>query len=261
MNKSALAALCCLLFASCVPVRDLTYLQKKDADQPQAMVNPVVSKPYRLQTNDIVSVTIKSIDPKFVQIFSNIESSQQVNQSDQSLYFNGYTVDDHGNIRIPILGEVSVLGLTFEEARAKIEKMLLEEYFKAEAAIFVTVKLAGFHYTVNGEVASPGSKILLQEKVNIMEALATAGDITITGDRKSVSVIRQYPQGAEIHTIDLTDIRAMQSPYYYLQPNDYIYVKPLPQKSWGTGTTGFQSLTTVISILTLATTMTLLLTR
>ncbi len=253
--------LAALFFTSCVPVKNLTYLQKKDADAALQAVNPVSSKPYRLQANDIISINIKALDQKLVDIFSNANSSQQSTPGADALYFSGYTVDDHGNIRIPVLGELNVLGFTIEEVRIKIEEKLLEEYFTKEANIFVTVKLAGFRYTINGEVGQPGSKILMQEKVNILEAVANAGDILMTGDRKSVAVIRQFPQGTEIHTIDLTDINAMQSPYYYLQPNDYIYVKPLPQKSWGTGTTGLQSLTTIISILTLITTTVLIITR
>lgn len=264
MNRFALTIvlLTALFFVSCVPTKDLTYLQKKDGDESVASaVNPVASKPYRLQTNDIINITIKAIDPKLVEMFSSMNSNMQANQTDESLYFNGYTVNDHGNIRIPVLGEINVLGFTLDETRLKIEEKLLSDYFKKEASIFVNVKLAGFRYTINGEVNAPGSKILMQEKVNIMEAVANAGDITVTGDRKSVSVMRQFPHGAEIHNIDLTDVKAMQSPYYYLQPNDYVYVKPLPQKSWGTGTTGVQSFTTLISVLTLITTTILLFTR
>ncbi len=138
-------------------------------------------------------------------------------------------------------------------------KKLLEEYFKTEANIFVTVKLAGFRYTINGEVGSTGTKTIFQEHVNIMEAVANAGDITITGDRKSVTVIRQTPTGVLMNDLDLTDINVMKSPYYYLQPNDYVYVKPLKQKTWGTGKTGIESITTIITVLSLATTVFLLL--
>ena len=263
MNKNFLCFLLCfgLLVTSCVPTRDLIYLQKKDSSVEGQPINPVASKPYRLQTNDIINVTIRAIDPKLVEMFNASNTVGQQVQSEANLYFNGYTVDDHGNIRIPVLGAVNVLGFTLEEVRLKIEKQLLEEYFKEEASIFVNIKLAGFRYTINGEINSPGLKILMQEKVNIMEAIATAGDITVTGDRKNVAVIRQFPQGTEIHTIDLTDIKAMESPYYYLQPNDYIYIKPLPQKAWGTGVTGIQSFTTIISALTLVLTTILIITR
>jgi len=119
--------------------------------------------------------------------------------------------------------------------------------------------MAGFRYTINGEVQLPGTKTLYQEKVTILEAIANSGDITMTGNRKEVMVIRQLPQGVEMHTIDLTDSKALQSNYYNLQPNDYIYVKPLSQKSWGTGKTGLESLSFVLTVLSLLTTTFLLL--
>lgn len=237
----------------------MTYLQKKEGYEVNSPINPVVSKPYRLQTNDILSISIKSIDPKFTAIFNQTMNSEKVQPTEQGLYFEGFLIDDHGNIRMPILGEINVLGYTVDEARRKIEKELLDNYFTADANIYVNLKLSGIRFTVNGEVALPGTKTMFQDKVNIMEALANTGDILITGDKKSVMVIRQFPHGTEMQTIDLTDVNAMRSPYYYLQPNDYIYVKPLKQKSWGTGKTGIESLSTVISILTLATTTFLLL--
>jgi polysaccharide export outer membrane protein len=213
-----------------------------------------------LQVNDIISIDIKAIDPKLVTIFNSTESASGTTaKSESSLYFNGFTVDDHGNIRMPILGEINVIGFTIEEVRVKIEKKLLEEYFKSDANIFVTVKLAGFRYTINGEVGSTGTKTLFQQHVNIMEAIANAGDITTVGNRKAVTVIRQTPTGVQMNDLDLTDVNVMKSPYYYLQPNDYIYVKPLRQKTWGTGQTGIQSIGTIITLLSLATTVYLIL--
>lgn len=246
-----------ILFTSCVPTQDLVYLQKKGNSNENA-INLVSLKPYRLQINDILSITVKAMDSKLVDIF-NQDANLQTSISDQLLYLKGYSVDDHGNIRMPILGEINVLGSTVDEVRQKIELMLLKDHFKLEAGVYVNVKLSGFRYTVNGEVGNTGSKILYQDKVNILEAIANSGDINMTGDRKDVKVIRQFPQGAETFSIDLTDSKAMQSPCYYLQPNDYIYVKPLKQKSWGTGKTGIESLGTIITILSLATTTFLLL--
>ena len=248
------------LATSCIPKKDLVYLQdKKDATS--EVVTPSNQKPYRLQTNDILIITIKAIDPKLVEIFNTNASQLTTSVNEQNSYFTGYSVDDHGNILLPILGEVNVLGFTVEDVRIKIEKMLHEQYFKTEAGIFVVVKLAGFRYTINGEVGNTGTKVLYQDKVNIMEAIANSGDIEITGDRKDVKVIRRYPQGSETFSIDLTDSKAVNSPCFYLQPNDYIYVKPLKQKTWGTGKTGIESLSTIITLLSLATTTFLLLKR
>ncbi|PJJ10914.1 protein involved in gliding motility EpsA [Flavobacterium sp. 1] len=248
-----------VLFTSCIPVKDLVYLQKKDNSSNENAITMVESKPYRLQTHDVLSITIKASDPKLVTIFNPTASGSPSSQSESGLYFDGFTVDDHGNIRIPVLGEMNVMGFTLEEVRISIEKQLLAEYFKDDASIFVVVKLAGFRYTINGEVGSTGTKTLFQEKVNIMEAVANAGDISITGDRKSVTIIRQTPNGTEMKDLDLTNINVMNSPYYFLQPNDYIYVKPLKQKTWGTGSTGIQSLTTIITLLSLVSTTYLLL--
>ncbi|MGM8362822.1 polysaccharide biosynthesis/export family protein [Flavobacterium sp. ARAG 55.4] len=249
-----------VLFSSCISTKDLIYLQNKDETNTETTISAVVSKPYRLQTNDVLSITIKANDPKLVEIFSTTNEDES-GKSESALYFNGFTVDDHGNIRIPLLGEFNVTGYTLDEVRQRIEKQLLTEYFKKEANIFVIVKLAGFRYTINGEVGSTGTKTLFQEQVNIMEAIANSGDITLTGNRKEVTIIRKTPTGTEMHDIDLTDRNVIHSPYYYLQPNDYIYVKPLKQKSWGTGKTGIESLGTILTLISLGTTVLLLLKR
>jgi polysaccharide biosynthesis/export protein len=247
-----------ILFSSCVPSKDLIYLQNKNNSDTSSNINLVNIKPYRMQTNDVLSISIKTLDAKLSQIFSTTNTGIAQN-SEQGLYFDGFTIDDHGNIRIPVLGEMNVLGFTTDEIRLKIEEKLLKDYFNKESNLFVNVKLAGFRYTINGEVGTTGTKILYQEKVNLLEAIANSGDITTTGNRKDVQIIRQFPQGTEIHSIDLTDINATKSPYYYLQPNDYIYVKPLKQKTWGTGKTGIESLGTIITLLSLITTTFLLL--
>jgi polysaccharide export outer membrane protein len=246
------------LFTSCIATNDLIYLQKKNGDQVASPILTLASKPYRLQTNDVLSITIKANDPKLVTIFSPTNQGE-AGKSESGLYFDGFTVDDHGNIRIPVLGEINVNGFTVEEIRTKIENQLLTDYFNKEANIFVTVKLAGFKYTINGEIGSTGTKTLFQDHLNIMQAIANSGDITITGNRKAVTIIRQLPSGIEMHDIDLTDINVMQSPYYYLQPNDYIYIKPLKQKTWGTGKTGIESMGTILTLVSLSTTVFLLL--
>lgn len=257
-NSFYILLLISALFTSCIPIKDLVYLQDKNTSSDQSNIAAVESKPYRLQVHDVLSITIKATDPKLVSIFASDESANNT-KSESGLYFDGFTVDDHGNIRMPILGEINVIGFTLEEVRVKIEKQLLEEYYKREANIFVNVKLAGFRYTINGEVGSTGTKTLFKENVNIMEAVANSGDITTVGNRKAVMIIRQTPTGVQMNEIDLTDVNVMKSPYYNLQPNDYIYVKPLRQKTWGTGQTGIQSIGTIITLLSLATTVYLII--
>lgn len=248
----------CLLFVSCIPNKDLIYLQNKSGTETGTTISEVMQKPYRLQVNDVLSISIKANDPKLVSIF-NTTNGGETGKSDTALYFDGFTVDDHGNIRIPVLGEINAIGFTVEELRDTIEKQLLAEYFKKEANIFVTVKLAGFKYTITGEVGSVGTKFLFQDHVTIMEAIANSGDITLTGNRKAVTVIRKSPTGVAMHDIDLTDINVMKSPYFNLQPNDFIYVKPLKQKSWGTGKTGIESMSSIMTVISLITTTLLIL--
>ena len=154
------------------------------------------------------------------------------------------------------------IAITFlKEIRKDLENRLLESYFKEEANIFVTVKLAGIRYTINGEIGNPGSNIIYRDQATLMEAIGNSGEIPITGDKTDIVIIRQYPMGQKVHHIDLTTIDAMNSPYYFLQPNDLIIVNPLPQKSIGTGTTGIQSFTTIMTVITALATTILLFNR
>jgi polysaccharide export outer membrane protein len=218
-------------------------------------------KPYRVQINDIISIRVKSLDQDNVQILNPIGDDNLNADSAERAYFDGFTIDLHGNIRVPTLGYINVLGYTTEEIEKLLEKKLLEEQFKEAANIFVTVKLTGLRFTASGEIGSPGTKTLFQERVNIFQAIANVGEIPVTGDKKDVLIIRQYPQGQKIHHLDLTDVNVMQSPYYYIQPNDMIYVKPLKQKTLGTGATAMQTLGSIATVLSLVTTGILLFTR
>jgi len=251
---------------SCIPTKNLTYLQENTSGSDSLISIELQQRPYRVQINDVLSLRIKALDQKLVALFNPSSSTGQESESggnalDEGYYYDGFAVDSHGKIRVPTLGEVNVLGYTTDEIRNIIEQKLLEDYFTEEANIFVTVKLAGIKYTIAGEVASPGVKVELVEKLSLMDAIANSGDILITGDRKDVVIIRQYPGGQRVHHLDLTKMESMQSPYYNIQPNDLILVNPLPQKSLGTGTTGLSSFTTVLSIFSAITTTILLFTR
>lgn len=247
--------------SSCVSTKQLTYLQEDGVVEDSLIPIQKEQEPYRLHVNDLLSIRVKAIDQETVGIFNPINDANPNATGEERLYYDGFVVDRHGDIRVPNLGKVAVLGLTVEEVREQIEKRLLEDFFKAEANIFVTVKLAGIRYTINGEIGSPGSNIIYRDEVSIMEAIANSGDINVEGDRENVIIIRQYPLGQKVHHIDLTSIDAMNSPYYYVQPNDLILINPLPQKSLGTGTTGLQSFTTILSVFTALTTTILLFTR
>lgn len=247
---------------SCIPTKRLSYLQENENRIDSIIPIYKSQEPYRLQINDLLSIRIKAFDQDRVSMFNPIGDQANVNaNTEERLYFDGFVVDIHGNINIPTLGEVQVLGLTVEEIKAEIERLLLKDFLKEEANLFVTIKLAGIRYTINGEIGRSGSNIIYRDKVTIMEAIGNSGDIPITGDKKDVIIIRQYPLGQKVHHIDLTSIDAMKSPYFYIQPNDQIIINPLPQKSLGTGTTGLQSFTTIVAIISAFATTLLLFTR
>lgn len=243
--------------SSCISTEKLTYLQQHGPEIDSLIAVQRVQKPYRVQVNDLLSIRIKALDQELVGMFNPVDEGNPNATGEERLYYDGFRVDPHGNIRIPTIGEMNVLGYTTEEIRKKVEQKLLEDYFREEANIFVTVKLAGIRYTTIGEIGA-GSQIIYKDEVTIMEAIANAGDIEMTGDRTDVMILRQYPGGHKVHHIDLTDIEAVKSPYYYIQPNDLIMVKPLPQKSLGTGETGIGTFTTIVSVVSLISTLVLL---
>ena len=253
MKKTLLFLLFICLLSSCVPRKNLIYLQGKPVSLKE--IRETNDAPYKLQVHDIISINIKAENEDFVALFkkegsglngNNLQNNQGAN------FFSGYSIDRQGNIRLPYLGEINVLGYTTREVRMKVEEKV-KDYLEEDTDIFVTVRLNGIKYTVMGEVGSPGPKVIYQNQVSILDAITNSGDITLIGNRKNVEVLRTTPTGFEKYEIDLTNIEALNSNIFFIKPNDYINVKPLKQKSWGTGTTGLQTLTTVVSIFTLVT--------
>lgn len=249
MKKYFLLFLLFFILFSCVSGKDLIYLQGNPIQKKELKrINDI---PYKLQVDDLLNIDIISNEEKLVAIF-NKQNSRNQNYSIENGYLSDYSIDIYGNIRMPILGTINVLGYTTTEVRKKIEKKL-KKFIKNSEDIFVSVKLSGIRYTVIGEVSEPGLKVVFQNKVSIIDAIANSGDISIVGNRKKVEVIRNSISGTEKFLIDLTDINAFNSDVFYIKSNDIINVIPLKQKSWGTGTTGLQTLSTVISIFTLLT--------
>ena len=250
-----------LFVSSCVPTKRLKYLQENETAVDSIIAVDRIHKPYRIQVNDLLSIRVKALDQELVGMFNPIGEENPNATGEEAMYWDGFLVNEHGNIRVPTLGEVNVLGFTVDEVREKIEKALLEQYFKEQANIFVTVKLAGIRYTTIGEIGT-GTQVIYKEQVTIMEAIAEAGDISEFGDRTDVIIVRQYPGGQQKrHHIDLTKMEAMNSPYYYIQPNDLIIVNPLPQKTIGLGTTGLEVFRTVTSVMALVVSSILIFTR
>lgn len=241
-------ALITLTFTSCISNKQTAYMQQRDQLVEELMLSKQLP-PYRVQINDVLSIRVKALDQELVGMFNPTGEEENVAAlTREALYSDGFLIDDHGEINMPTLGKIKILNLTVSEVKSKIEEQLLEQYFKKEANVFVTVKLGGVKYTTLGEFGSTGTNVIFQERVNIFEAIANAGDVNHIGDKKDMMLIRPYPGGNKIHHIDLTDVNIFESPYFYIQPNDMLYIKPLPQKAWGTGTTGLQSFTTILSI-------------
>ncbi len=257
MRKVFLLLFLMAMITSCIPKKDLVYFQGDPVLKDS--IYKLQDEPYRLQIGDMLYIDIKSADPELVALFKNVDSQNNSGIiSEQRIYFTGYTIDRHGIIRIPYVGELNVLGYTTSEVREKLQKEF-ENYFKNKDDIFITVKLAGIRVTILGEVSSPGTLMIYKNQVNIIEAIANAGDIQVTGNRRNVTVFRKNIDGTKRYEIDLTDISSFDSNNFHIESNDIIYVEPLKQKTWGTGVTGLQSITTIVTVLSLITTTLLLI--
>ena len=258
MNIKSILCLAALgwLVSACVPTKEMIYLQP--AEGTSIEVFSYDREEYKLQVNDILDVQIKSMNQEVNQLFGSgnlmNQNMQAGAQSGGDLYYmTGYTVDEQGLVELPYLGSVKVQGLSLEEAKAAIDNKVAT-LFKS---YYLQVKLGGIRYSALGEFRNPGKKVILQNQATIFEAIAACGDLTQVAKRDVVKLIRQYPDGTRIHTLNLLDQSIIGSPYYFIQPNDVIYAEPLPQKAWGIGVTGAQTFTTIISTLSTSLALTL----
>jgi polysaccharide export outer membrane protein len=256
MKKIFLFLFVLSFLSSCIPAKKLTYFQGEPTSKSE--LYRLNNEPYHLQVNDILYIDIKAENPEIVALFRNDDSSTSSTKNGESLYFSGYTVDRHGNIRIPYIGDLNVLGYTTTEVRKKIESELTK-FLKNVEAVFVTVKLAGINFVITGEVGSPGSINLAQNQVSIVDAIASAGDVTTFGDRENVVIVRKTIDGVKKYSVNLLKIDIFESENFYIQPNDVIYISPLKKKAWGFGATGFQTFTTLVTIFSFITTTILLI--
>ena len=164
-------------------------------------------------------------------MFFNKQSSGYSNDyvNDAAIYLNSYSVDDSGNITFPLVGKLFVKDLTLEQTKSLIQGMV-SEYLKETT---VVVKMVNFNITVVGEVKKPGEIKVYQDKINIFELLSLAGDLTDFANRAHVALIRQTKGGSRVVYLDLNSDKILSSPYYYLRPNDILYISPLGVKRWG----------------------------
>lgn len=238
---------------SCVSKSKLTYLQTEASLD--SLTFQLKRSEYKLQVNDIVNIDIRSLNQEANALFNNSATGQVNNlqAGDIIFYLQGYSIDNQGKINIPVIGELTVVGLTVGDLKDTIDNKLTD-YFQENSA-FSRVQLAGIRYSVIGDVERPGKYVIYQNQANVFDALALSGDISIVGDRRNVQIIRQFPDGVKIFEVDLTKAEVIKDARFFIQPNDIINVKPLNVKSWGIGTTGWQTITLGLSALASALTI------
>lgn len=244
--------------SSCVPTEKMIYLQSEEG-QPAKEVFTYERQDYKLQVNDILDVKISSLNPDVNLLFNasslgTMQVAQATAQTGGDLfYITGYSISEEGEIDIPFVGKVSVVGLTLNEAHEAVDQKV-EDLFNN---YHLQVKLGGVRFSALGEFNRPGKHVVMQNQVTIFEAIALGGDLNAVANREDVKLIRQYPDGTRVHRLNLLDQSIVGSPHYFIQPNDVIYVEPLPQRSWGIGVTGAQTLTTIMSTLSTSLALTL----
>ncbi|MCX6277348.1 MAG: polysaccharide biosynthesis/export family protein [Bacteroidetes bacterium] len=223
------------VFSSCVPQKRIKYLQRKQEQDTAVFYQTKRDMNYLIQSRDNLYIRVYSLDPNASLFFNKQSSSSSYNDyaNDASIYLNSYAVDDEGNIEFPIIGKVNVKGKTVNEINAIVLK-LVSDYLKEVA---VVVKLVNFKVTVVGEVMRPGEYTFYQNQVNLWEAISMAGDLGEFANRTKVALIRKTKDGSRVHYLDLTQENILRSEFYYLQPNDVLYISPLGYKRWGLGST------------------------
>ena len=251
-------AMSLLLLTSCGSVKNVAYIQNSDD------VNLTGSNflyEARIMPKDILTITVSTVNPEASAPYNLIVRPTLTNASSMVATSGGslqtYLVSNDGRIDFPVLGTLEVGGLSKSECEKMIHDKLLP-YLNATENPVVTVRMSNYKISVLGEVNRPGMFVVGNEKINILEALAQAGDLTIYGVRNKVKLIREDAKGRkEIHTLNLNDADIISSPYYYLQQNDIVYVEPNTVKArnssvgqttnlWFSGTSILISLATLL---------------
>ena len=215
-----------LMLGSCASSKNVAYFQNADS------ISLAASKMLydaKIMPKDQLTITVNTTDPEAAKPF-NLAVSQTLGTNGQISTGGGnlqtYLVDNQGCIEFPVVGSLHVGGLTKTECEALI-KDKISPYMAKEENPIVTVRMASYRVTVTGEVARPGVVSVPTEKMSVIEALAQCGDLTVYGKRENVMLIREDAQGEKhIYRLNLNDANIINSPYYYLQQNDILYVEP-----------------------------------
>ncbi len=218
MNKIAILLLLSITLFSCATKKQILYFQ--DAENLNLKEIETSFEPI-IEPNDILYITVSSIDEEVTKPFKRIIGSEAAPVTN-NIQLQGYLVDSSGDIRFPVLGTLAVMGKT----RGMVEKELkvkLSDYIKD---VVVDVRIINFKVTVIGEVKMPGVYRIQDERVTLPEAIALAGDFTENGKRSTVTIIREENGVRKVSNIDYTSSQLFSSPYYFLKQNDIVYVEP-----------------------------------
>ncbi len=235
--------LCVLILASCASPEDFYYLRNAGNEKiARNSADTLTSNPM-IQPGDQLSIVVTSSSPELTMLLNtnNLGGVQQVNQSFVSVTA-GYYVANNETIEFPKLGEISTRNKTFSELE-RIIKMGLSDYVKD---VSVTIRRTNFRVTILGEVARPGMYNIPYDRMNILQAIGNAGDLTIFGKRDNILLVRETTQGKETVRLSLYDKELLNSPYYYLKSGDIVYIEPNRTRV-NTNTTFFQVWPTIIS--------------
>jgi polysaccharide export outer membrane protein len=253
MKKLALMLLLGAAMASCTSYKNVPYMQDVEAVNTATQTQSAYDA--RIMPKDLLTITVSTTDPEASEPF-NLTVQTAASASNRSLYsqpvLQQYLVDNEGKVEFPILGTLQLGGLTKSEAEAMIREKL--QPYLVETPL-VNVRMVNYKISVLGEVSRPGTFTISNEKINVLEALAQAGDMTVYGLRDNVRLIREDASGKQhIYTLNLNDADIVLSPYYYLQQNDILYVQPNKAKAKnsdiGSSTTLWFSATSILISLT-----------
>lgn len=226
IKSLVLALAATMALASCANVKNITYFQ--DA-QESGTSKTAPAKQIKIRPQDAISVIVTTQDPRLASMF-NLAYTQNMLGQNQTNYVTphgvcGYVVDAEGNIDFPVLGKIQLEGLTRTEACELIKSKLVEKDLVKDPV--VTIDFVNLKFSVIGEVSRPGRFAIDRDDVTILDAISQAGDLTIYGLRTNVTVARTEGEDVKYYKVDLTSTESlMNSPVYYLQQNDVVYVAP-----------------------------------
>ncbi len=262
MHKAAtrrLLSFFCLLvilfMSSCVTHKAVPYFADFSDTAKPTIMRTVVYKSPVIQPDDILLITLSTLDNSLV---SPVNTTNSINGGAQQA--NGYVVNANGMVELPFVGELKVSGLTTTQAQDTI-KAIADKLFKDP---IVSVRYANFKITILGEVNRPGSFTMPNEKVTLFDALGTAGDLTDAAKSNSILLIRDSTgENKQLVRLDINSKDIIQSPYYFLRPNDMLYVEPTKDKLINTAEANAarQRITLITSAIGVITSIILLSTR